>query len=139
MSLFIKDSTVKSTVFLNAFALSMAYAAVYVFAYILTAGLVAHLVPEASSSWLPKLLPPSLICIAASLVCTVPIFFMENKKTVLIAFGLLGGYAAAIAIGIVLGYSAEQRYIFWQLFLFYIFFPAFWGNLVIWSIVWILF
>jgi hypothetical protein len=135
MSLFFESGKergkVKSTLLLYALMLSLVYVLVYIFAFWLSAGIIPEV--EVASGFFALWTPPSLICIVASLVCAIPLFFVRDKRIVLIAFGALGVYALLLFVAIIAGIHDETRAAFLQLFVFYIFLPAFWGNVVCWG------
>jgi hypothetical protein len=134
MGLFLRGGAIKSALLLSAFSLSLLYAAVYGLTYALTADLVAALVPLEAANFFQKWLPPSLLSIAASLICGIPLFFAGDKRVVLGAFALLALYALLLAGGILLGFSGESRTFLLTPLLFYIGFPALWGNGIIWAL-----
>ncbi|MDR0389354.1 MAG: hypothetical protein LBH73_04745 [Spirochaetaceae bacterium] len=128
MALFFKDGKVKSTLFITAFSLSLCYAAVYIFCYIISAGLVAALAPFETGSFLQKWLPPSLISIAGTLPCLIPLFILKDKKTALLAFVLLGLYGLCFIVFIMTQFRGRDQAVFLNLALIYLAAPAFWGN-----------
>jgi hypothetical protein len=134
MGLFMQEGKVKSALLLLAFSLSLLYAGVYGAAYALTADLVSVLVPLETTNFFLKWLPPSLICIAASIPCGVPLFFVQDKRVVLGAFALLACYAVLAAAGIALAFSGEKRTVLLVFTFLYLGFPALWGNGVAWTL-----
>jgi hypothetical protein len=134
MGLFIQEGRLKSALLLLAFSLSLLYAGVYGAAYALTADLVSVLVPLETANFLQKWLPPSLICIAATVPCGAPLFFVKDKRVVLGAFVLLGCYAVLTAAGITLGFNGEKRTVLLIFTVLYLGFPALWGNGIAWTI-----
>jgi hypothetical protein len=134
MGLFIQEGRLKSALLLLAFSLSLLYAGVYGAAYALTADLVSIFVPLETANFFLKWLPPSLICMAASILCGVPLFFVKDKRVVLGAFALLGCYAVLTAAGITLGFNGEKRAVLLVFTFLYLGFPALWGNGVAWTI-----
>ncbi|MDR1901325.1 MAG: hypothetical protein LBQ88_03445 [Treponema sp.] len=133
MGLFLQGGKIKNPLLLSAFSLSLLYAAVYGLAYVLTADLVAALVPP-EGNFLQKWLPPSIISISASLLCSIPLFFVTDKRIVLGAFALLALYGVLTAGGIILGFQGESRAVLLTLLGLYLGLPAFWGNGVIWTL-----
>jgi hypothetical protein len=133
MGLFIQEGRLKSALLLSAFSLSLFYVVVYGLAYALTADLVSRLVPLEAANFLQKWLPPSLICIAASILCGIPLFLVNDKRVVLGAFALLGCYAVLTAAGVILGFNGETRTALLVFTFLYLGFPAFWGNSVAWT------
>jgi hypothetical protein len=134
MSLFIRDGKIKSTLFLSAFLLSLVFAAVYILAYILSAPLVAKVVPPETGSFGQTWLPPSLISIAASLPCVVPLFFIKDKRIVLAAFLLLVIYTALMGLMFFAKYSGGERNVMLTLLLLYLGLPGFWGSVLAFGI-----
>jgi hypothetical protein len=132
MGLFIQEGRLKSALLLSAFSLSLLYLGVYGAAYALSAELVSRLVPLEAANFLQKWLPPSLICIAASILCGVPLFFVRDKRVVLGAFVLLGFYAALCATGVALAFNGEKRTVLLVFTFLYLGVPAFWGNVLVW-------
>jgi hypothetical protein len=130
MSLFIRNGKIKSTLFLSAFLLSLVFAVVYVFAYILSAPLVAKFVPPETGTFWQTWLPPSLISIAASLPCVVPLFFMKDKRIVLAAFLLLVIYTALLGLMFSAQYSDGERKAMLTLLLLYLGLPGLWGSVL---------
>jgi hypothetical protein len=134
MGLFIQEGRLKSALLLSAFSLSLLYVGVYGLAYILTAGLVSALVPLEAVNFLQQWLPPSLICIAASILCGAPLFFVKDKRVVLGAFAFLGVYAVLTAAGVIVGFGGERRTVLLVFTFLYLGFPALWGNAAVWTI-----
>jgi hypothetical protein len=130
MSLFIRDGKIKSTLFLSAFLLSLVFAVVYIFAYIFSAPLVAKFVPAETGTFLQTWLPPSLISIAASLLCVVPLFFVKDKRVVLAAFLLLVVYTVLLGLMFSAKYSDGERKTMLTLLLLYLGLPCFWGSVM---------
>ncbi|MDR0623297.1 MAG: hypothetical protein LBG10_02600 [Treponema sp.] len=134
MGLFIQEGKLKSALLLLAFSLSLLYIGVYGLAYALTADLVSRLVPLEAANFLQKWLPPSLICIAASILCGAPLLFVKDRRVVLGAFALLGFYAVLTATGVVLAFDGEKRIVLLVFTVLYLGFPALWGNGIAWII-----
>ncbi|AEF86799.1 hypothetical protein TREPR_1973 [Treponema primitia ZAS-2] len=130
MGIFTDRGKIKSTFFLSAFSLSMLYAVIFILSYALSAGPVANLVPWDTGNFLAVWLPPSIICIIASAICVIPLFFIRDKRLVPAAFFLLFIYAALIGVFALLHYSPEQRRAAAGLFIMYLFLPVLWGNLI---------
>jgi hypothetical protein len=134
MGLFIQEGKLKSALLLSAFSLSLLYLGVYGLAYALTADLVSLLVPLEAVNFLQKWLPPALICIAASILCGAPLFFVKDRRVILGAFVLLGFYAVLTATGVILGFDGEKRIVLLVFTFLYLGFPALWGNGIAWTI-----
>jgi hypothetical protein len=134
MGLFIQEGKLKSALLLLAFSLSLLYAGVYGLAYVLTADLVSRFVPLEAANFLQKWLPPSLICITASILCGAPLFFVKDRRVILGAFALLGFYAVLTAAGVALGFDGERRTVLLIFTFLYLGFPALWGNGIAWII-----
>lgn len=122
----------KSTLLLMAFCLSMLYVVVFFLSYVMTADLVAAAVPETTGNFLQVWLPPSLICIVASLLCTSPLLFFKNKLVVPAAFSFIALYTALLFI-YAITQEAATREVLVQMILLYLVLPALWGNLFGWG------
>ncbi|MDR0998617.1 MAG: hypothetical protein LBL70_06070 [Treponema sp.] len=129
MGLFLENGKTKSTVFLNAFMLSLGYIGVYVLVFIQSNRLVP-LLPESTENVLLVWLPPAALSLFASFICAVPAFFVSNYKSITISFLLIGVYAALIAVLLFSRASEESRGLIIYPLVFYLVFPALFGNLV---------
>jgi hypothetical protein len=132
MSLFLKQGKLKSSLFLNAFMLSLAYIVVYVFAYALSARLFEKLLPETTTNALLVWLPPVVICLAASVICALPLLFVQNRMTVILAFAFIAVYAAGGIAFMLSKMPPFARTQILQPLLFYYALPAVLGNAVCW-------
>jgi hypothetical protein len=130
MGLFLAKGKRKSTRFLNAFMLSLAYIGVYAFVFIQSNRLWVPLLPESTENVLLVWLPPAALSLFASLVCGAAVLLVSDCKTIVISFLLIGGYAVFIALLLFSRLSAESRRVIIHPLIFYLFFPAASGNLV---------
>jgi hypothetical protein len=110
---------------------------VYVFAYILTSGPLEKFLPETTTNIVLVWLPPLVICLIASLVCALPLLFVQNSMSVILAFGFIAVYAACVIIFMFLKMPAESRFAAVPMLLFYFAFPALCGNVVCWLGIWL--
>jgi hypothetical protein len=129
MSLFFENGKAKSTVFLNAFMLSLGYTGVYVFVFIQSNRLIPFL-PESTENVLLVWLPPAALSLFASFICAAPVFFVSNHKSITISFLLIGLYAVFIALLLFSRAPEESRRVIIYPLVFYLLFPALFGNLV---------
>jgi hypothetical protein len=130
VSLFIKDGKIKNAALLNSFMLSMVYCAVYVFSFIASSGALEKLIPQTTTNVLLVWLPPALICLAASIICALPLFFIANTDSVKGAFILVALYALFFAAVLFFKSEGEARKFIVQPLIFYFIFPAVFGNIV---------
>jgi hypothetical protein len=130
VSLFIKDGKIKNAALLNAFMLSIAYCAVYAAAFAASSGILEKLIPETTANALLVWLPPALISLLASVICALPLFFISGAGSVKGAFMLAALYALFFAAALFLKSEGTARKAIIQPLIFYLGFPAFFGNLV---------
>jgi hypothetical protein len=132
MSLFLKKGKLKSSMFLNAFMLSLVYMLVYVCAYTLSARVLEKILPETTTNALLVWLPPLVICVIASIICALPLLFVQNRITVILAFAFIAVYAVCVSAFMLSKMPDESRMVALQPLLFYFAFPAIIGNAVCW-------
>jgi hypothetical protein len=117
-----------------AFSLSVIFAAVYFLCFMLSSDLVSTRFAAETGGFVQKWLPPSLISIAGTLFCIIPLFVFKDKRIAVCAFALILLYAVLIALYIAGIYHGEERAVYLNILALYMGMPAFWGNLISWPL-----
>lgn len=118
-----------------AFCLSLLFAVIFVLAYMLTADLVAQHVPEETGSFFAVWLPPILISLAASILCSATMFLFKTKLIVPVSFLFLAAYYILFSL-ILRGYYSgpeDGLAVLMQLVRVYMLPAALMSNLVGWG------
>lgn len=128
------NSKKKNTIVLKAFSLSFLFVVVYVAAYWIGAAIIQDIGMPDRGGFFAVWGPVSLIAIAGSLVCCLPMLGLQDKILVPVSFIFVLVYYLIIALVFLFSGDVAYRPLIFQLVNLYTLPPALFGNLIGWGI-----